>query len=427
MTKTQNFAVLGLQWGDEGKGKIVNFLSPNFHATCRFQGGHNAGHTLIVDGKKLILHLLPSSICEKDALSLIGKGVVLSPNDLFDEISEANTFLQGVEERLKISSACVLILDHHKKFDQCREKSNSFKTIGTTGRGIGPAYEDKVGRRAIRLVDCFYEKILEEKLRENLDFYNFMFNKLFSVKEVNFEETFEKALSYGERLRPMTKDISKLILEMNNEGKKVLFEGAQGALLDVDNGTYPYVTSSNSSAAGIASGTGLGPLSVSNILGIAKAYTTRVGEGPMPTELFDDVGIHIAKTGGEVGATTGRPRRCGWFDAVAMKKVIQSNSIKSLCITKLDVFDGMESIKICDSYDNSDEFFEESLNLDHVKPHYIELSGWNKPIYGLKNLDDFPREAVEFISKIEEVCGVTVDIISTGPERESTIFKNNII
>ena len=427
MTKTQNFAVLGLQWGDEGKGKIVNFLSPNFHATCRFQGGHNAGHTLIVNGKKLILHLLPSSICEKDALSLIGKGVVLSPNDLFEEISEANTFLEGVEDRLKISSACVLILDHHKKFDQCREKSNSFKTIGTTGRGIGPAYEDKVGRRAIRLVDCFYEKILEEKLRENLDFYNFMFNKLFSVEEVSFQETFEKALSYGERLRPMTKDISKLIIEMNNDGKKVLFEGAQGALLDVDNGTYPYVTSSNSSAAGIAAGSGLGPLSVSNILGIAKAYTTRVGEGPMPTELFDDIGIHIAKKGGEVGATTGRPRRCGWFDAVAMKKVIQSNSIKSLCITKLDVFDGMESIKICDSYDNSDEFFEESLNLDHVKPQYIELSGWKKPIYGSKTLDDFPKEAIEFISKIEEVCGVSVDIISTGPERESTIFKNDII
>ena len=427
MTKTQNFAVLGLQWGDEGKGKIVNFLSPNFHATCRFQGGHNAGHTLIVNGKKLILHLLPSSICEKDALSLIGKGVVLSPNDLFEEISEANTFLEGVEDRLKISSACVLILDHHKKFDQCREKSNSFKTIGTTGRGIGPAYEDKVGRRAIRLVDCFYEKILEEKLRENLDFYNFMFNKLFSVEEVSFQETFEKALSYGERLRSMTKDISKLIIEMNNDGKKVLFEGAQGALLDVDNGTYPYVTSSNSSASGIASGSGLGPLSVSNILGIAKAYTTRVGEGPMPTELFDDIGIHIAKKGGEVGATTGRPRRCGWFDSVAMRKVIQSNSIKSLCITKLDVFDGMESIKICDSYDNSDEFFEESLNLDHVRPQYIELSGWKKPIYGLKTLDDFPKEAIEFISKIEEICGISVDIISTGPERESTIFKNDII
>ena len=277
------------------------------------------------------------------------------------------------------------------------------------------------------MVDCFYEKILEEKLRENLDFYNFMFNKLFSVEEVSFQETFEKALSYGERLRPMTKDISKLIIEMNNDGKKVLFEGAQGALLDVDNGTYPYVTSSNSSAAGIASGSGLGPLSVSNILGIAKAYTTRVGEGPMPTELFDDIGIHIAKKGGEVGATTGRPRRCGWFDAVAMKKVIQSNSVKSLCITKLDVFDGMESIKICESYDNSDEFFEESLNLDHVKPQYIELSGWKKPIYGLKTLDDFPNEALEFISKIEEVCGVSVDIISTGPERESTIFKNDII
>jgi len=225
----------------------------------------------------------------------------------------------------------------------------------------------------------------------------------------------------------MTKDISKLIIEMNNDGKKVLFEGAQGALLDVDNGTYPYVTSSNSSAAGIASGSGLGPLSVSNILGIAKAYTTRVGEGPMPTELFDDIGIRIAKKGGEVGATTGRPRRCGWFDAVAMKKVIQSNSVKSLCITKLDVFDGMESIKICESYDNSDEFFEESLNLDHVKPQYIELSGWKKPIHGLKTLDDFPKEAIEFISKIEEVCGVSVDIISTGPERESTIFKNDII
>ena len=254
-----------------------------------------------------------------------------------------------------------------------------------------------------------------------------MFKKLFSVEEVGFDQTFEKALTYGERLKPMTKDISKLILGMNNEGKKVLFEGAQGALLDVDNGTYPYVTSSNSSAAGIASGSGLGPLSVTNIIGIAKAYTTRVGEGPMPTELTDDIGNHIAEKGGEVGATTGRPRRCGWFDAVAMKKVIQSNSVKSLCITKLDVFDGMDTIKICDRYDNSDEFFEESLNLDHVKPHYTELSGWKKPIYGLKTLDDFPTEAIEFISKIEEVCGISVDIISTGPERESTIFKNDII
>ena len=418
------YTIVGTQWGDEGKGKIVDWISSKADLIVRYQGGNNAGHTIKVDNNVYKLNLLPSGIINNKKCA-IGNGVVLDPWALINEID--NLKEQGIEvneDNLYIADNICLILPIHKLLDEINETSRGKKELGTTKKGIGPAYEDKVGRRAIRICDLKDPIFLKQKI-DNL--YEFHKDKILKHIHKITHNYYEELLSMSNYLNSFSVPLWKIINELGQKNKNIVFEGAQGSMLDIDFGTYPYVTSSNSSAAGIASGSGLGPLSVSNILGIAKAYTTRVGEGPMPTELFDDIGIHIAKKGGEVGATTGRPRRCGWFDAVAMKKVIQSNSVKSLCITKLDVFDGMESIKICESYDNSDEFFEESLNLDHVKPQYIELSGWRKPIYGLKTLDDFPKEALEFISKIEEVCGVSVDIISTGPERESTIFKNDII
>jgi adenylosuccinate synthase len=422
----KNLAVLGLQWGDEGKGKIVNFLSDKAHAACRYQGGHNAGHTLIVDGKKLVLHLLPSSICHKNASSLIGKGVVVSCDALFSEIEEIEPFADGILDRLKISPACTLIQPYHILVDQLKEKSNSFTTIGTTLRGIGPAYEDKVARRAIRIVDTLSESKLTPKLEETLSYYNFQFKNYFGVDELDFNETKDRNLEYGEKLKPLLADVSGTILKLNNENKRILFEGAQGALLDVDQGTYPFVTSSNCSPAGIASGAGCGPLDVGYILGVVKAYVTRVGEGPMPTEIHDELGVEIATRGGEVGATTGRPRRCGWFDAVTVKRIVQSNSVSALCLTKIDVLDGMESIKICTDYnqDAAKLAFAECMELDEVEPSYIECAGWTEPCAGVNSYEEIPENAKIFIKKIEEVCGVSVDIISTGPDDASTILMN---
>tara|TARA_B100000963_G_scaffold283113_1_gene251786 strand:+ start:3381 stop:4655 length:1275 start_codon:yes stop_codon:yes gene_type:complete len=420
-----NTAILGLQWGDEGKGKIVNYLAGNFGAACRYQGGHNAGHTLIVNGKKIILHLLPSSICHTDSLSLIGKGVVISYEALFSEINEISNFTSGISDRLKISPASVLIQPYHRLVDLYKEKSNSQKTIGTTLRGIGPAYEDKVARRAIRIVDTLNENKLRPLLEETLDFYNFSLEKFFGKEALSLEKLIEENLLFGERIKPMLADVSMLIKQLNLSGKKVLFEGAQGALLDVDQGTYPYVTSSNCSPAGIAAGAGCGPLDVENILGVVKAYVTRVGEGPMPTEIFDDLGEHIAKIGGEVGATTGRPRRCGWFDGVLMKRVIQTNSIAGLCLTKIDVLDELEEIKVCKAYDDNgeDSIFGECMNLEGAVPVYETLPGWKTPTKNLKSFEELPKEAIDFISYIESICGVPVKIVSTGPDDLSTIVR----
>jgi len=420
-----NTAILGLQWGDEGKGKIVNFLAGNFGAACRYQGGHNAGHTLIVDGKKIVLHLLPSSICHKDSLSLIGKGVVISYEALFSEIDEISNFTSGITDRLKISPACVLIQPYHQLIDLYKEKSNSQKTIGTTLRGIGPAYEDKVARRAIRVVDTLNEKQLKPLLEETLDFYNFTIEKFFGKEALSLNSLMDENLAYGEKIKPMLADVSMLIKKINSEEKSVLFEGAQGALLDIDQGTYPFVTSSNCSPSGIAAGAGCGPLDVSNILGVVKAYVTRVGEGPMPTEIYDELGEYIAKTGGEVGATTGRPRRCGWFDAVLMKRIIQTNSISGLCLTKIDVLDGLEEIKICQAYyeDNENSIFGECMNLENTKPIYETLSGWQSPTKNLTKYEELPKEAKDFISYIEAICEVPVKIISTGPDDQSTIVR----
>ena len=427
--KAKNLAVLGLQWGDEGKGKIVNFLSDRADAACRYQGGHNAGHTLIVEGKKLVLHLLPSSICHQNARSLIGRGVVVSCEALFAEIEEIEPIANGILDRLKISPACTLIQPYHILLDQLKEKSNSFTTIGTTLRGIGPAYEDKVSRKAIRIIDTLSETKLNSKLEETLSFYNFLFKKYFGEKELDFNEVKDKNLEYGNKLSPLLADVSNEIFTMNQKNKRVLFEGAQGALLDVDQGTYPFVTSSNCSPAGIASGAGCGPLDVGYILGVVKSYVTRVGEGPMPTEIEGSLGEEIAKKGGEFGATTGRPRRCGWFDAVSVKRIIQSNSVSALCLTKIDVLDGLENIKICISYDEDDskKAFAECMELEDVNPSYIEIEGWLEPTAGINNYDDFPKKAKNFVEKISEVCGVPVDIVSTGPDNASTILINQEI
>lgn len=420
-----NSAILGLQWGDEGKGKIVNFLAGNFAAACRYQGGHNAGHTLIIDEKKIVLHLLPSSICHKESLSLIGKGVVISYQALFSEIEEISNITSGITDRLKISPACVLIQPYHQLIDLYKEKSNSQKTIGTTLRGIGPAYEDKVARRAIRVVDTLNENRLRPLLEETLDFYNFMIEKFFGQDALSLNHLMDENLAFGEKIKPMLADVSMLIKKLNSENKKVLFEGAQGALLDIDQGTYPYVTSSNCSPTGIAAGAGCGPLDVENILGVVKAYVTRVGEGPMPTEIFDDLGVYIANTGGEVGATTGRPRRCGWFDAVIMKRIIQTNSISGLCLTKIDVLDGLDEIKVCTAYeaDDSELIFGECMNLENVKPVYESLPGWSAPTKNLTNFDELPEEAKAFIAFLEDVCTVPIKIISTGPDDQSTIVR----
>ncbi len=419
-----NTAILGLQWGDEGKGKIVNFLAGNFSAACRYQGGHNAGHTLIIDDQKIVLHLLPSSICHKDSLSLIGKGVVISYEALFSEIEEISNITSGITDRLKISPACVLIQPYHQLIDLYKEKSNSQKTIGTTLRGIGPAYEDKVARRAVRVVDTLNENQLRPILEETLDFYNFTIEKFFGKEVLSLNSLMDENLAYGEKIKPMLADISMLIKTINSEEKSVLFEGAQGALLDIDQGTYPFVTSSNCSPSGIAAGAGCGPLDVGNILGVVKAYVTRVGEGPMPTEIYNELGEYIAKTGGEVGATTGRPRRCGWFDAVLMKRIIQTNSISGLCLTKIDVLDSLDEIKICKAYEGIDDsIFGECMNLENVKPIYESLSGWESPTKNLTNYQDLPNEAKDFISYIEDICEVPVKIISTGPDDNSTIVR----
>ena len=426
---TNNFAVLGLQWGDEGKGKIVNFLSDRANAACRYQGGHNAGHTLIINGEKIVLHLLPSSICHETALSLIGKGVVISCDALFEEIEKIEPIAKNIHERLKISPACSLIQPYHILVDQLKEKSNSFNTIGTTLRGIGPAYEDKVARRAIRIIDTLSESKLEDKLKENISYYNFWLENYFGHTKLDFQKIKDENLHYGEKLTPLLADVSSLINGLNDQGKRVLFEGAQGALLDVDQGTYPFVTSSNCSPAGIASGAGIGPLDVGYILGVVKAYVTRVGEGPMPTEIHDSIGAEIATKGGEVGATTGRPRRCGWFDAVTVKRIIKSNSVSALCLTKIDVLDFLDTIKICVGYDfkNGSGDYAECMDLADVEPKYIECKGWQTSLKGINEFDLLPPEAKAFVKKIEEVCELPVDVISTGPDDHGTIVLNEEI
>ena len=421
-------SLLGLQWGDEGKGKVVDQISEGISAAVRYQGGHNAGHTLIVDGETIVFHLLPSAICHEGIKCYLGRGVVVSLDALFEEIKDASRIIKNIEAKLIVSPACSLIQPYHIKLDQLREASKSSTTIGTTGRGIGTTYEDKVGRRSIRVIDILNEKRLQTKLKESIDYYNFIFTEVFNETPLNFNEVYEKNLQHAELLRPMVGNVGSEIKHLLEEDKSVLFEGAQGALLDISLGTYPYVTSSNI-IGGISSGVGISPTRLDYSLGIAKAYTTRVGEGPFPTELNDKIGSFLAEKGGEIGATTGRKRRCGWLDAVLLKHVIYLSGINGLCLTKIDVLDGIETIKVCTGYKSiySLDSILESMSIDEVEPIYTEFNGWDEPTFGLRNFQDLNKNAQDYIAAIEDLCGAPIVMISTGPKREDTIVREPLI
>lgn len=422
---SKNVVVVGTQWGDEGKGKIVDWLTDHAKGVVRFQGGHNAGHTLVVNGKKTILRLIPSGILRPEMACFIGNGVVLSPTALLSEIDELEAAGINVAGRLKISEACPLILSYHIALDQAREKAKGDQKIGTTGRGIGPAYEDKVARRAIRVQDLFYPARFLEKLTANVEYYNFMLTQYFKQEPVDLHEVYETTLALSERLRPMMADVSCILNQKQEQGENLLFEGAQGALLDIDHGTYPFVTSSNCVAGAASSGAGVGPQALHYVLGITKAYTTRVGSGPFPTELFDEIGLRLAERGHEFGSVTGRPRRCGWFDAVALKRSIQINGISGLCITKMDVMDGLEVIRICTGYRINSKVVDllpvGAEELTDCAPVYEELPGWTESTVGVKRIEDLPANAIAYLKRIEAICGAPVAIISTGPDREETI------
>ena len=422
---SKNVVVLGTQWGDEGKGKIVDLLTDQAGAVVRFQGGHNAGHTLVIEGEKTILHLIPSGILRENVACLIGNGVVLSPEAALKEIGELEAKGVPVRDRLKISPACPLILPYHVALDQARESKRGNEKIGTTGRGIGPAYEDKAGRRGLRLGDLQDEQRFTRKLRDVMEYHNFFLEKYYQVEPLNVDKVLTQSLEMGRELLPMMDDVTSLLHAYRKAGTNIMFEGAQGSLLDIDHGTYPFVTSSNTTAGGTATGSGFGPLYLDYVLGITKAYTTRVGSGPFPTELFDATGEYLAKRGHEFGATTGRPRRCGWFDAVALRTAVNINSISGLCLTKLDVLDGLETISICVGYINKDgnpvSNPMDSDDYEGLVPVYEEVPGWSESTLGAKTLDELPEAARSYIRKIEQVVGAPFDIISTGPDRVETI------
>lgn len=422
----KNVVVIGTQWGDEGKGKLVDLLTERAKGVVRFQGGHNAGHTLVIDGQKTVLHLIPSGILREGVRCYIGNGVVLSPEALIEEIGVLEKAGVPVRERLTISEACALILPIHVALDLAREKARGAKAIGTTGRGIGPAYEDKVSRRGIRAGDLFYPHLLEERLREMLDFHNFVLSQYFQEKPLDFAEVQTQLLKIGEEIKPMLGDVAGDLHGLREAGENVLYEGAQGAMLDIDHGTYPYVTSSNTTAGGAASGTGVGLLEFDYVLGITKAYSTRVGNGPFPTELFDDRGRHLSSRGAEFGATTGRARRCGWFDAVLMKRSAKLNSLSGICLTKLDVLDGLETIGICTHYRfQGNEIDTVPIGAEayaKCEPVIEEMPGWTESTAGITSLSGLPQAARDYIDRIERLVGVPIDILSTGPDRNETII-----
>ena len=423
----KNVVVIGAQWGDEGKGKIVDWLAEEAAGVVRFQGGHNAGHTLVVGGKKTILRLIPSGILHETLDCFIGSGVVVSPEALLGEIDELNAAgVKNVEGRLKIAPTCTVILPYHVALDQAREASRGAGKIGTTGRGIGPAYEDKVARRAIRMVDLLDTDKLKAKVEANLAYYNVQLQHLHQAEPVKLEDVMAVIEKVAPRILPMLADVSRTLHDINEKGGKLLFEGAQGTLLDIDYGTYPFVTSSNCLAGAASAGAGVAPQMLQYVLGIVKAYTTRVGSGPFPTELFDEVGAGLAERGHEFGSVTGRARRCGWFDAAALKRSIQVNGISGMCITKLDVMDGIENNNICVGYMLPDGSQTDILpfGADAVAdcvPIYETLPGWSESTVGVKDYDKLPANAKAYLKRIEEVCGAPVAIVSTGPDREETI------
>ena len=422
--------VIGTQWGDEGKGKVIDLLTERAAAVVRFQGGHNAGHTLVVDGVKTVLHAIPSGILRPGVRCLVGNGVVLAPAPLLGEIRALEESGVPVRDRLRISPACPLILPYHVAVDCARERSLGDQKIGTTGRGIGPAYEDKAARRGVRLGDLFYWQQFVAKLAEVMDYHNFLLTKYYKAAPVDFQQTVDETRQVADELLPLVADIGPLLHEMRDAGKNILFEGAQGSLLDVDLGTYPFVTSSNTTAGGAAFGSGFGPRYLDYILGTTKAYATRVGSGPFPTELFDDVGQRLARRGDEFGASTGRPRRCGWFDAVALRHAVQVNSLSGLCLSKLDVLDGLDTIRVCVGYEDADgaparvRFDSEFYSA--VRPVYEDMPGWSQSTAGARALADLPAAARGYINRIEEAVGAPVAVISTGPGRDETILLEDL-
>ena len=425
----KNVVVIGTQWGDEGKGKIVDLLTDKAAAVARFQGGHNAGHTLVISGKKTVLHLIPSGILRDGVLCLIGNGVVLSLDALISEAQELIDSGVPVFERLRISPGCPLILPSHAALDIAREKARGASAIGTTGRGVGPAYEDKVARRAVKVSDLFVREKFAAKLGEILDYHNFLLQNYFKTQPIDFAKTLDEALQFAETIAPVTADVTQILQDLSDDDKNILFEGAQGTFLDIDHGTYPYVTSSNTVAAAASTGTGIGPSNLDYMLGIVKAYTTRVGAGPFPTELFDDVGEHLGSVGAEFGATTGRPRRCGWFDAVALRRSIVNSSVSGLCVTKLDVLDGLETVRICVGYEIDGEAIAGlPVLVDRFadcRPVYEDMPGWSESSVGATADDELPDNAQKYLARIEELVNVPIDIISTGPDREQTIVRRH--
>jgi adenylosuccinate synthase len=420
-----NVVVIGTQWGDEGKGKIVDWLTDRADAVVRFQGGHNAGHTLVIGTRKTILRLIPSGILRPTVACYIGNGVVLSPPALLSEIDELQQAGVDVGGRLTISASCALILDYHVALDRAREARRGNDPIGTTGRGIGPAYEDKVGRRAVRAQDLFDEKRFAERVREALEYHNFVLTRYLGAEAVDGQQVIDSTLTLGARIRPMVADVSYLLDQAMKSGRRLLFEGAQGSLLDVDHGTYPYVTSSNTVAAAAAVGAGIGPQRLNYVLGITKAYATRVGSGPFPTELTEDTGESLRQRGQEFGSVTGRPRRCGWFDAAALRRSVQLNGVTGLCITKLDVLDGLPTIRLCTGYRYQGRTVDIlPFGADAVaacEPVYQDFDGWKESTCGVRAWSDLPGAARSYLGCLSELAGVPIDLISTGPERDQTI------
>ena len=424
---SDNVVVLGTQWGDEGKGKVVDLLTEKAKYVVRYQGGHNAGHTLVINGEKTVLHLIPSGILRPNVISIIANGVVLSPEALMKEMKELEEKGIPVKERLLISESCPLILPYHVALDNAREKARGAKAIGTTGRGIGPAYEDKVARRGLRVGDLKDRQVFAEKLKEVMEYHNFQLVNFYKADAVSYDKVLNDVLNIADILLAMVADVPTLLESARKNGEKIMFEGAQGTLLDIDHGTYPYVTSSNTTAGGVATGSGFGPRYVGYVLGIVKAYSTRVGAGPFPTELFDDIGKFLCKQGNEFGATTGRRRRTGWLDIVAIRKAVQLNSVSGFCLTKLDVLDGLENVKICVGYQQPDGHITKiapssAEDMSEVVPIYETMPGWSESTFGAKTINDLPQAARNYIKRIEELTEIPIDIISTGPDRLETMI-----
>jgi len=424
---SKSVVVIGSQFGDEGKGKIVDLLTDQVAAVVRFQGGHNAGHTLVIKNQQTILHLIPSGILHEGVQCVIGNGVVLSLSALLSEIQTLEANHIAVRERLKISFACPLLLPYHVALDQAREQALGKAKIGTTGRGIGPAYEDKVARRGLRVGDLFQPTSLADKLKTVMEYHNFFLQHYYHVEPLDFQTVLDELLAVAEQIMPLVADVPTLLAQWRTEGKNILFEGAQGTLLDIDHGTYPFVTSSNTTAGNAASGSGYSPKSFDYILGITKAYTTRVGSGPFPTERFDEDGKHLCGRGKEFGATTGRARRCGWFDAVLLRWAQKINGFTGLAITKLDVFDGLSTLRLCVGYRYQGQKLE-TLPFDilsHCEPIYVDLPGWQESIVGISTYENLPANARAYLAEIERLLEIPIDIISTGPERNETIIKKH--